>query len=149
MAQHLIALYTRDLQKLLTELEAYQNEAHLWQTLPGTSNSAGNLTLHLIGNLNTYIGKNLAHSGYVRDRPAEFASKNIARSWMVDEIKKLIALIENTLQSLSQEQLQAPHPEQVLGYPMSNEYFLIHLLAHFSYHLGQINYHRRVVEAVD
>ena len=52
-------LFTRDLNKLRTEIELYKNEANIWKTERSIANSAGNLCLHLVGNLNTYIGKEI------------------------------------------------------------------------------------------
>jgi hypothetical protein len=73
-------LFERDLAKLSLEIETYQHEPALWRTAPGISNSAGNLCLHLLGNLNTYIGAGLAHTGYVRNRDWEFAAPYVPRA---------------------------------------------------------------------
>jgi uncharacterized damage-inducible protein DinB len=147
MNETFAALFGRDIDKLIAELEKYQLETNLWLTLPGTSNSGGNLALHLIGNLNTYIGNNLGGGSYMRNRPAEFANKNIARTHIIEQLQSCKAHITSTLQNMTPVQFTQIHPENVLGYEMTNAYFVSHLLAHLSYHMGQINYHRRVVEA--
>lgn len=141
----LTSLFERDLKKVIEELKLYKNETDLWEIKSGISNSGGNLALHLLGNLNTYIGKNIGNTGYVRDRPLEFSAKNIASSTIIKDFENTIAMIKMVLNTLNNEHLQKIYPENVLGYEMTTEYFLLHLFAHLNYHLGQINYHRRLV----
>ncbi len=142
----LISLFIRDLNKLKAEVEAYQNEEALWKTDNNIANSAGNLCLHLIGNLNTYIGAQLGHSGYIRQRDLEFSLKDIARSEIMEQIEKTIDVINFSLDKLSEEDLKKDYPDKPLGYTMTTEYFMIHLIGHLNYHLGQINYHRRLLD---
>ncbi len=141
----LTSLFERDLKKVIEELKLYKNETDLWEIKSGISNSGGNLALHLLGNLNTYIGKNIGNTGYIRDRPLEFSAKNIASSTIIKDFENTIAMIKMVLNTQNNEHLQKIYPENVLGYEMTTEYFLLHLLAHLNYHLGQINYHRRLV----
>ena len=143
MQQSLLQLFQRDIQKLYKEIESYQDESKIWSVLDGTSNSGGNLALHLMGNLNTYFGKNLGNTGYVRDREAEFGDKNIPKEILLKYIEEVKQVVIKVLESLSYEQMKAIYPENVLGYEMTTEYFLIHLHGHLTYHTGQINYHRR------
>jgi uncharacterized damage-inducible protein DinB len=138
-------LFERDLNRLLSEIEAYSDESLLWKRAEGISNPAGNLALHLVGNLNTYIGKNLGGTDYVRDRPAEFASI-VSKSDLIEKITTTKHIILKILLNLQTEDLHETYPEEVLGYPMTTEYFLTHLYGHLNYHLGQINYHRRLVK---
>jgi hypothetical protein len=138
-------LLKRDIKKLKQEIADYEDEAQMWKTVEGISNSAGNLCLHLIGNLNTYIGATLGGTDYVRQRELEFSSKDIPRYLMIENIDKVLVIINETFENISDEQLQEIYPAEVLGYPMTTLYFLIHLQAHLNYHLGQINYHRRIL----
>jgi uncharacterized damage-inducible protein DinB len=147
MQQSLLQLFQRDIQKLYKEIELYENESKIWEILEGTSNSGGNLALHLMGNLNTYFGKNLGNIGYVRDREAEFSSKNIPKEILLKSIEEVNQVVSKVLENLTDEQMEAIYPENVLGYEMTTEYFLIHLHGHLTYHTGQINYHRRVLES--
>jgi uncharacterized damage-inducible protein DinB len=146
MLQDLITILTRDLDKLGAELEAFTDEANIWKTTGRITNSAGNLSLHLCGNLNTYIGGMLGNSGYVRDRAAEFSRKDVPRSELLIELAQTKEMIAHTLNQLHPDILEQEYPEPVRGYPMTNGYFLVHLTAHLSYHLGQVNYLRRVLE---
>ncbi len=143
MQQSLLQLFQRDIQKLYFEIELYQDESKLWEVLDGTSNSGGNLALHLLGNLNIYFGKNLGNTNYVRNREAEFANKNIPKKTLLKLIEEVNQVVSNVLLILTDEQMKAIYPENVLGYEMTTEYFLIHLHGHLTYHTGQINYHRR------
>ena len=143
MQQSLLQLFQRDIQKLYFEIELYQDESKLWTVLDGTSNSGGNLALHLIGNLNTYFGKNLGNTGYVRNREAEFGDKNIPKEILLKSIEEAKQVVANVLSTLTDEQMKTIYTENVLGYEMTTEYFLIHLHGHLTYHTGQINYHRR------
>ncbi len=143
MQTSLLLLFQRDIQKLHQEIESYQDESKIWEILDGTKNSGGNLALHLIGNLNNYIGKNLGNTGYTRNREAEFSSKNIPKETLLKAILDVKEVVTNVLKNLSDEQMKGIYSEEVLGYEMTTESFLIHLHGHLTYHTGQINYHRR------
>ena len=146
MIQSLQSLFARDLNKLKTEIESYQDERNLWKTDKNISNSAGNLCLHLVGNLNHYIGATLGHSGYLRIRDLEFSLKDIPRAKLIQQIESTIEIVKSSLERLSPEDLHKQYPSEPLGYEMTTGYFLIHLFGHLNYHLGQINYHRRLLD---
>jgi uncharacterized damage-inducible protein DinB len=146
MTSALAFIFERDLNKLAGELQAFQREENLWSTAGHITNPAGNLCLHLVGNLNTYIGNILGNNGYKRDREAEFSLKNIPKTELVQLVEQTKVTVCHTLGKLPDEQLQQPYPQQVLGYDMTTGFFLVHLSGHLSYHLGQINYLRRVLE---
>lgn len=140
------ALYSRDLNKLKMEIEAYQNEEKLWKTDKNISNSAGNLCLHLVGNLNHFIGTQLGNTGYIRDRELEFSLKNVSRTELITKVEATAAMIDSVLSQLSEQDLKNEYPLVVFESKMTTDYFLIHLIAHLDYHLGQINYHRRLLD---
>jgi uncharacterized damage-inducible protein DinB len=146
MIQSLKSLYNRDLNKLKVEIESYVNEQSIWKTDQNISNSAGNLCLHLVGNLNTYIGSELGKTGYIRHRDLEFSLKNIPRTELIEKVESTIKMIDSTFDKLSGNDLDKEYPTEALGYKMTTGYFLIHLLSHLNYHLGQINYHRRLLD---
>ncbi len=139
-------IFERDLNRLKTEIELYTNENSLWQMEKGISNSAGNLCLHLIGNLNMFIGNVLGKTDYVRNRPLEFSLKNIPRANLLQSIDATIVMVDRTLNALREEDLQLEFPILVFEKKTSTEFMLIHLTTHLSYHLGQINYHRRLLD---
>ena len=136
----------RDLQKLKSEIESYKVESNLWRIEKNISNSAGNLCLHLVGNLNSYIGATLGQTGYVRDRDAEFSLKNIPRKELIQKIEDTISVVNKVLPTLDDDTIQKEYPLLVLKEKTSTEYFLIHLTTHLGYHLGQVNYHRRLID---
>jgi len=140
------SIITRDLQKLKLEIESYKDESNLWRIEKNIANPAGNLCLHLVGNLNMYIGATLGHTGYLRDRESEFALKNVPKSELIKKIEETIAMVNRVLPNLDEEILLEEYPLIVLKEKTSTEFFLVHLTAHLSYHLGQVNYHRRLVD---
>lgn len=137
-------LYQRDLDKLKIEVGQYASDEQLWTVPDGISNSGGNLALHLVGNLKHFIGAVLGKSGYVRDRDAEFGSKNVSKDDLITAIDETSEVVTSTLAKLTTDDLAAVYPIEVFGHPMTTEAFLIHLSTHLNYHLGQINYHRRL-----
>jgi len=139
-------VYIRDLTILRKEISLYTNENSIWKTDKSISNSAGNLCLHLVGNLNTYIGAVLGNSGYIRNRDLEFSLKNVPRNELLSKIDKTIIVVENTLGQLQDTQLSTEYPVLVWEEKTSVAYLLIHLAAHLGYHLGQVNYHRRLLD---
>ena len=146
MTSELLKLFKRDLEKLITELEAYPSEESLWHVSGEIKNSGGNLVLHLIGNLNHFIGVKLGGTDFIRDRDSEFALKNVPRAEIIEKLRDTLAVLETTLPKLEAATLEQTYPLEVMGYPMSTGYFLIHLYGHLSYHLGQVNYHRRLLK---
>jgi hypothetical protein len=139
-------LFNRDLNKLKNELNLYKSESNLWIVHKDITNSPGNLCLHIIGNLNAFIGAELGNTGYIRQRNLEFSLKNVPRKDMINQIDDLLVIIENTLSTLTPEDLQKGFPLKVFKDKMTTEFFLVHLATHLSYHLGQINYHRRLLD---
>ena len=139
------SIFIRDLSKLKGEIESYPNENSIWEIRSDINNSAGNLTLHLIGNLNTYIGAELNKTGYIRNRELEFTRKNVPRVQLIKSIEATINVIENVLDQLSVTDLKKEYPTLIWEKKTSTEYVLIHLTTHLAYHLGQINYHRRLL----
>jgi hypothetical protein len=137
-------IFARDVAALRREIEAYPDERQLWATPPGVVNSAGTLALHLIGNLRHFLGARLAGTGYVRHRDAEFARRDVDRRGILAEI----ALLESELvllRELDDRRLGADFPEPISGMRIPTGEYLVHLVAHFAFHLGQLDYHRRVV----
>ena len=146
MIETLKTLLNRDLNKLKNEIEAYRNEKNLWKVEKYIDNSAGNLCLHLIGNLNAYIGAEIGKTNYIRNRPIEFTLKGISKAELIDNIEKTKIIIATALDNLTEAQLENEYPILVFESKTSTGYFLIHLATHLAYHLGQINYHRRLLD---
>ena len=145
LTAHLAGIMARDLRAARREIESYPDEATVWKAAPGTTNPGGSLARHLAGNLRHFIGAVLGSDGYVRDREAEFSGTPMPRSDVLGELDAAVATVEAVLPTLSPEVLAAPFPAAVGGHTVNTQDFLIHLTAHLSYHLGQLDYHRRIV----
>jgi hypothetical protein len=145
LTEVLSRIYERDLNKLKTEIEQYPTDADLWETSGDISNSGGNLCQHLTGNLKHFIGAVIGKSGYVRDRDAEFAAKGVSKQDLIDDIDGTRETILSTLAKLTDAELAEIYPIEVFGEQLTTGYFFTHLTTHFNYHLGQINYHRRLL----
>ncbi|MEZ4972146.1 MAG: DinB family protein [Cyclobacteriaceae bacterium] len=137
-------IFERDLDQLAQEISAYSKESDLWTVKGEIKNSAGNLCLHLCGNLQHFVGKVLGGTDYVRNREAEFADKDIPKSTLLKEVATTKKVVSDTLHKMSPPQLDETYPINVFGEPMTTGFFLIHLATHLTYHRGQINYHRRL-----
>jgi hypothetical protein len=146
MIETLKTLFTRDLERLKREVELYVDESNLWKIEKDVANSGGNLCLHLIGNLNTYIGKEIGKTDYVRNRELEFSLKNIPKVELIKQINETISIVNSSLDKLTEQDLPKEYPIIVFDKPTSTEYLLVHLTTHLTYHLGQINYHRRLLD---
>lgn len=139
-------LYTKDLLRVKTEIESYRDEEKIWRIEKSINNSAGNLCLHLVGNLNTYIGAVIGKTGYIRNRELEFSQKGVQGVELIRKIEETITVINSSLSLLKEEDLETEYPVLVWESKTSTEFLLIHLATHLTYHLGQINYHRRLLD---
>jgi hypothetical protein len=145
----LARLFIRDIKRLRNEIESYESDEALWPVMTGTSNSGGHLCQHLIGNLRTYLGLALGNVPYQRDREAEFTRRVFDRVQMLEQLDVLAGIVHGSFEKLTDQDLQTEYPRDILDmFPEQDvELVLLHLLAHLSYHTGQINYHRRWVTA--
>lgn len=136
--------FVQHLQSLTKEVRAYEREEDLWILKPGISNSAGTLTLHLVGNLNHFIGAQLGQTGYVRQREKEFSDRNVPRTELLAMLEKTQSMLEKTFDAMGAGTLEKVFPLSNFGENKTVHEVLLILLAHFNYHLGQVNYHRRL-----
>jgi uncharacterized damage-inducible protein DinB len=145
ITQTIRTLYLRELRALRREIEAYPDEALLWATRAGITNTAGNLALHLCGNLQHYVGARLGDTAYVRNRDAEFARRDVSRAEILAEIDAATAAVRLGFGRINDADLETPYPEAIANRTLTTGEWLVHLVAHLGYHLGQIDYHRRMV----
>jgi uncharacterized damage-inducible protein DinB len=138
-------LLSRELAAFAREVEEFADDATLWQTLPGVTNSAGNLALHVAGNLKHYVGAVLGGSRYVRRREAEFATREGTRASVARELNEAAEVVSRVLPAIPASVLSAPFPESVGGVTPRCDRFLLHLSTHLAFHLGQASYLRRVL----
>jgi hypothetical protein len=145
MKEWISNVITRELKALRREIESYPTEGDLWQVPPGVANPGGNLALHLAGNLQYFLGNVLGKNGYVRNRDAEFGDRDVPRADLLREIDNAIAAVELGMSKISEADLAKPYPEKVGGVNSTTGAFLAHFATHLAYHLGQVDYHRRIL----
>lgn len=146
LIETLKVLFDRDLHRLRKEIELYNNEKNLWKVEKQIANSAGNLCLHLIGNLSLYIGAEIGKTNYVRNRELEFSLKDISKAELIGNIEKTKIIVSTSLDKLTDDELENEYPILIFENKSSIGFLLIHLTTHLTYHLGQINYHRRLFD---
>lgn len=146
--QTFLHFYLRDIDRLMAEIEAFPSEESLWMIAGDVTNPAGTLALHLAGNLQHFIGAELGKNGYIRQRDMEFSARNVPKSELAAGLQTARAVVEKVLGSLPDEQLSAVFPSGHFGENRSTQHALLHLLAHLNYHLGQVNYLRRMLAKI-
>lgn len=149
MVMNIRMIAMRDLRDVRKEVEAYPDDDSLWRPAPGITNPGGNLALHLAGNMQHYIGVVLGKSTYKRNRDAEFSKRDLTQRQVMGRLDEAIAEVDEALSHLTDEDLQRPFPEPVGAMRLLTGQFLTHCLAHLGYHLGQLDYHRRMVTRVN
>jgi uncharacterized damage-inducible protein DinB len=141
-------------QSLIGELEQLRDavrqladplgERELWLRPIEPGNSVGHLLLHLAGNLNHFVGAQLGGTGYVRDREREFAeSQPPAKAVVLANLDAAVATFRRVVDGLIPEQLAAPHLHAPFGTVLNG---LVHLVAHFAIHRGQVSYIVRLLK---
>lgn len=138
-------ILVRELTSLRQEIEAYPSDADLWRVVPGITNPAGTLALHLAGNLQHFVGAILGGTAYVRNREVEFSARGLTKAEVVARVNDAIAAVEQTFRRLGPTDLASEYPEAIAKVRVNTADFLIHLASHLAYHLGQVDYHRRIV----
>jgi len=133
----------RDIEKFKSEIQLFPDEK-LWKVQGDIKNSAGTLALHLTGNLKHFIGAMLGNTGYVRQRDKEFSDTNIPKEQLLQGLSEAAAVVTQTLASLSDEKLSAIFPIEFAGRQVTTFQMLLHITTHLNYHLGQVNYLRRM-----
>ena len=144
LSHDVAAVFSLDLTRLVQQLQAFPDTASLWATAPGVTNAAGTLALHLEGNLREFIGRQLGQVPYTRDRAREFGDRGVEQSELIARIQAIQERVPAVVRGLSDAALEAAYPSELFGRPMSTAQVLIYLTGHFNYHLGQIDYLRRV-----
>jgi hypothetical protein len=141
----LSTLLVRELDTLIREVELCPDDASLWKTVTGVSNSCGTLALHCAGNLQHYVGAVLGGTGYVRDRPREFSQRTGTRAEVTAELRRARQAVGETLATLPPSVLDTEFPESVAGVRLPTRLFLLHLAVHLGFHVGQVDYLRRIL----
>ncbi len=141
--EELHELFIRDLERLESELTLISGE-YLWKTVPGVVNSCGVLAQHIVGNLNHFIGTALGNTEYIRNREKEFTETGVSADKLINDINETSEMIVHVFNGLTNDRLKESYPLDIpMDYTIHK--FLLHLYGHLSYHLGQVNYLRRIL----
>ena len=143
MLETIKEILLREITKLEEEIKSFPDEKLIWQTFGEIKNSGGNLCLHLCGNLQHFIGAELGKTGYIRNRDAEFSTASLSKEKLLEEIERTKNSVRTTLEKIPEHDLQKTYPQNFIPKDVTTGFFLVHLVSHFDYHLGQINYLRR------
>ncbi len=138
-------LFIRYIDQMKNEISAYKNEVDIWKTTGSINNSAGTLTLHMCGNLQHFVGAIIGSRGYIRNRDEEFNRRNVSRNDMLAELEVTRNIVEAEFNNLEDNKLSDKFPPTHFGEDITYSYALARLISHFAYHVGQINYHRRII----
>ncbi|HKI95370.1 MAG TPA: DinB family protein [Gemmatimonadales bacterium] len=145
LTSYILQIMMRDLRTLEREVRAYPDDASLWEAGDGLPNSGGTLAIHLAGNLRHFVGAVLGRSGYVRDRDEEFGARGLTREQVVERLEAAIADLEAAGERVTDDMLEQPYPIALRDMTFATGDFLLHLIAHSGYHIGQVDYHRRAL----
>src|SRR5580658_9070766 len=140
MASALTARYKK-LAGGVRELAAPLSDDQFWAKPFVFGNSFGHLVLHLTGNLNYYIGAQIAGTGYVRDRAREFNEPaKLSKEQVLDDFDRAIAMVAATIRKQSAEDFAKPYSAALE--PEAHDRFTVFLrmAAHAYHHVGQIIY---------
>jgi hypothetical protein len=135
----------RDVAALERELELYPDDSSVWKSVTGLPNSAGNLILHLSGSLQYFFGALLGNTGYLRNREAEFSKRDVPRHELRKELAAARQGVLAGFEQLTPERLEQPFPARITDTDLSTRLTILQFVTHVAYHLGQLDYHRRMV----
>jgi Protein of unknown function (DUF1572) len=142
LLEDLKTILLRDISGLERELDLYPDDASVWKNIPGLPNPAGNLMLHLAGNLQHFFGTALGSTDYVRNRDAEFTKRDIPRSELREELAGAKQGVLAAFANLIEKSLDQPYPVKITDTEFSTRLAILQLITHLAYHLGQIDYHQ-------
>lgn len=145
MIKRIEEILVRDLNSLKNEILAFKTDTDLWVIKGEIKNSAGVLSQHLCGNLKHFIGATLGMTGFIRNRDLEFSETGLSHEILIKNIEETIVVLKNSLPKLNSGDLDKIYPIPFLGKEVTNGELLLILQSHLAYHLGQINYLRRMI----
>lgn len=145
LACHMSDLLVRELEGLRREIAFFPDDESIWHTVPGISNSAANLALHVAGNLQHFVGRVLGGTSYVRNRELEFGRTSGTKDDVIRELQAAATVVRITLARLGADRLASEFPEHHAGLRFQTDRFLLHLCTHAAFHLGQAGIVRRAL----
>ena len=145
LVRSVAAILDRDLRTLAREVEAYPDERQLWQPVPGCRIPRGRSRSTSPETCDTtWVHSSAARATCVIAR-RKFSRRDISRAQLLAEIEAARSEVGRTLAGLKDESLPHRYPEAITDHHVETEEYLVHLVSHFTYHLGQLDTHRRIV----
>lgn len=139
-------LFEKGFEGLKHEIALYRKEEDLWITCCNVNNSAGNLAIHICGSINHFVNHGIGNTPYKRDRNVEFSQKDLSQKQILQTIEKTKANTLKTIKNINPKKLEENFPLESPFGEISSSAAIVILLGHLQYHLGQISYHRRLLE---
>jgi uncharacterized damage-inducible protein DinB len=135
---------TPKIKKCLDEL----SEPEIWQRPNASSNSVGNIILHLCGNITQYILSSLGATEDKRERDKEFSTEGgLSKVELFARLKATVDQATFTLKNINPNELTKVRSVQ--GYELSAIGIIIHVVEHYSYHTGQIIFWTKILKDKD
>lgn len=123
-------------------------EDHIWWRPHSTSNSVGNLVLHLAGNVRQWIVSGLGGEPDRRERDKEFSEAGpLPRRFLIRHLETTVAAADSVLSKLSSPDL--PREFGIQGFRVTGLAAVAHVAEHFAYHTGQIIYATKLLQGTD
>ena len=136
-----LSRYYQEIADRITELVAPLTDDQLWTRPYSYGNSIGHLLLHLTGNLSYYVGAEIAHTGYARNRPLEFSdTSRHPKEAVLKNFHAAIAMVRATLAQQKEEDWSAVYTAKGMEHGGTRFYAFLNCAAHLSHHRGQIIY---------
>lgn len=133
LRNRILRVFPAQVRKCLEQLDDEQ----IWWRPNETSNSIGNLVLHLTGSLNLYLNRLIGGFTYTRDRDAEFAERHrVPKAELLARFDEMVAKGEKTFEKLNPERLGDPSPDAPKNLVVLED--VISICAHVAAHTGQI-----------
>jgi uncharacterized damage-inducible protein DinB len=134
-----LAAYYQMIRNRVHELVDPLSSEQIWRRPYHYGNSVGNLVLHLTGNLNYYIGAQIAATGYVRHRDHEFSDSGKSKEELLTNFDRAIEMVVNTIESQSGDDWSASY--SAVGTQATDRFNMVLICAgHAYHHVGQIIY---------
>ena len=133
-----LRLFDESLPRITQCLDQLSDD-QIWWRPNESSNSIGNLILHLCGNVRQWIGTGLGAQPDHRKRQSEFDERRIlSREALLQELMSVMTMAKDIISQVSEADLLTERPVQT--FQETGLSILIHVTEHFSYHTGQIAY---------
>lgn len=138
---HELSRYYQERGDKIAELVQPLSLDQIWTRPYPYGNSIGHLLLHLTGNLNYYIGAEIAGTGYVRNRPLEFSdTARHSRDVLLKDLATAIDMVRSTLEKQADSDWSASYSAKGMEQAGNRFYVFLNCAAHLSHHTGQMIY---------